>query len=187
MLYFHPTVWQMKGADEVCMVCLWSFWRQIEDSLSVLNIGSCELQMTSRHSHHKNGILKSDRLNACFQFSKPRIGFLKSDRVNGPLEWQSVIWLAGPTSHRVHDTFFQFHYIFNVIVYYRRIHRWEVGGGGGGGRRSYRRNHDFVISSVSELSVFANRCNYLSNAWTVWFYDCVTVIFELAFTDFKIK
>ena len=26
------------------------------------------LQMTFRHSHHKNGTLKSDRLNACFQF-----------------------------------------------------------------------------------------------------------------------
>ena len=30
--------------------------------------------MTFRHSHHENGILKSDRLNACFQFSEPRIG-----------------------------------------------------------------------------------------------------------------
>ena len=43
------------------------------------------LQMTFRHSHHRNGTLKSDRLNACFQFSEPRAGSLKSDRVNGPL------------------------------------------------------------------------------------------------------
>ena len=42
------------------------------------------LQMTFRHSHHKNGTLKSDRLNACFQFLEPTIGSLKSDRVNGP-------------------------------------------------------------------------------------------------------
>ena len=33
----------------------------------------------------KTGTLKSDRLNACVQFSEPRIGSLKSDRVNGPL------------------------------------------------------------------------------------------------------
>ena len=43
------------------------------------------LQITFGHSHHKNGTLKSDRLNACFQFSERRIGSLKSDRVNGPL------------------------------------------------------------------------------------------------------
>ena len=35
-------------------------------------------------SHHKNGTLKSYRLNAGFQFSEPRIGSLKSDRVKGP-------------------------------------------------------------------------------------------------------
>ena len=34
--------WKMKGADKFCMIPLWSFWRQIEDSLSVLKIGSCE-------------------------------------------------------------------------------------------------------------------------------------------------
>ena len=33
----------------------------------------------------KNGTLKLDRLNACVQFSEPRIGSLKADRVNGPL------------------------------------------------------------------------------------------------------
>ena len=41
--------------------------------------------MTFRHSYRKNGTLKSDGLNTCFQFSEPRIGSLKSDRVNGPL------------------------------------------------------------------------------------------------------
>ena len=30
--------------------------------------------MTFRHSHHKNGILKSERLNVCFQFLEPTIG-----------------------------------------------------------------------------------------------------------------
>ena len=40
--------------------------------------------MTFRHSQHKNGTLKSDRLNACFQFLEPKIGSLKTDRVNGP-------------------------------------------------------------------------------------------------------
>ena len=41
-------------------------------------------QMTFRHFHHKNGTLKSDRLNACFQFLEPKIGSLKTDLVNGP-------------------------------------------------------------------------------------------------------
>ena len=43
--------------------------------------------MTFRHSPHKNGTLKSYRLNACFQFLEPKIGSLKTDRVNGPLRW----------------------------------------------------------------------------------------------------
>ena len=76
----------MKGANKFCMTSLCLFWRQIEDSLFILKFGSCEtLQMTFRHSHHKNGTLKLDRLNACFQFSEPRIGSLKSDCVNRPL------------------------------------------------------------------------------------------------------
>ena len=33
---------KMKGADKFCMISLWSFWRQIEDPLSVLKIGWCE-------------------------------------------------------------------------------------------------------------------------------------------------
>ena len=40
--------------------------------------------MTFRLFHHKNGTLKSDRLNACFQILEPNIGSLKTDRVNGP-------------------------------------------------------------------------------------------------------
>ena len=32
----------------------------------------------------KNGTLKSDRLNGCVQFSKPRMESLKLDSVNGP-------------------------------------------------------------------------------------------------------
>ena len=32
----------MKGADKFCMISLWSFWRQIKDSLLVLKVGSCE-------------------------------------------------------------------------------------------------------------------------------------------------
>ena len=43
------------------------------------------LQMTFRHPHHKNGTLKSDHLNTCFQFLKPNIESLKTDCVNGPL------------------------------------------------------------------------------------------------------
>ena len=46
--------------------------------------------MTFRHSHYKNGTLKSDRLNTCFQFSEPRIGSLKLDRVNGPLYFPAL-------------------------------------------------------------------------------------------------
>ena len=34
--------WKMKGTDKFCMISLWSFWPQIEDSLLVLKIGSCE-------------------------------------------------------------------------------------------------------------------------------------------------
>ena len=33
---------KMKDVDKFCMISLWSFWRQIEDSLLVLKIGSCE-------------------------------------------------------------------------------------------------------------------------------------------------
>ena len=55
------------------------------------------LQMTFRHSHHKNGTLKSDHLNDCFQFSEPRIRSLKSDRVNRPFEFKSdEIWVSNP-------------------------------------------------------------------------------------------
>ena len=42
--------------------------------------------MTFRHSQHKNGTLKLNRLNACFLFLEPRIASLKLDLVNGPLD-----------------------------------------------------------------------------------------------------
>ena len=87
-IFIRHSSWKMKGADKFCMI---SFWRQIEDSLLVLKIGSCEHTTNDLPTFsHKNGTLKSDRLNACFQFSEPRIGSLKSDRVNGPWEWHSV-------------------------------------------------------------------------------------------------
>ena len=47
--------------------------------------------MTFRHSHHKNGTLKSDHLNACFQFLKKKIGSLKTDNLNGPLEGDLIV------------------------------------------------------------------------------------------------
>ena len=42
--------------------------------------------MTFRHSHHKYETLKSDRLNAFFQFLEPKIESLRTDRLNGPLQ-----------------------------------------------------------------------------------------------------
>ena len=56
--------------------------------------------MTSRHSHHKNGTLKSDRMNACFEFLEPKAGSLKTDRVNGPLERSSSGDIT-PTSYHL--------------------------------------------------------------------------------------
>ena len=41
--------------------------------------------------HRENGTSKSDRLNACVQFSEPRIGFLKSNRANGPIEYLKML------------------------------------------------------------------------------------------------
>ena len=32
----------MKGADKFCVISLWSFWRQIDDSLLVVKIGQCD-------------------------------------------------------------------------------------------------------------------------------------------------
>ena len=91
-IFIRQASWKMKGADKFCMISLWSFWRQIEDALSVLKIGSCEHTTSDfRHSHHKNGTLKSDRLNACSQFSEPIIGSLNSDRVNGPIQNQRIV------------------------------------------------------------------------------------------------
>ena len=60
------------------MISLLSFWLQIDGSLLVLKIGSCE-HTANDLSHHKNGTLKSDRLNVSFQFAEPRIESLKSD------------------------------------------------------------------------------------------------------------
>ena len=48
------------------------------------------LQITFGHSHHKNGALKLDRLNACFQFLEPKFGSLETDRLNGPLNCEAV-------------------------------------------------------------------------------------------------
>ena len=41
-IFIRHSSWKMKGANKLCTISLWSFWRQIEDSLSVLKIGSCE-------------------------------------------------------------------------------------------------------------------------------------------------
>ena len=96
-IFIRHSSWKMKDADKFCMISLWSFWRQIDNSLSFWKSDRASiLQMTFWHSHHRNGTLKSDRLSACFQFSEPRIGSLKSDRVNGP--WERLLnvnwWLC---------------------------------------------------------------------------------------------
>ena len=68
----------MKDADKFCMISLWSFWHQTENSLLVLKIGSREHTTNDRPTFSpQNGTLKSDHLNACFQFSEPRIGSCK--------------------------------------------------------------------------------------------------------------
>ena len=41
-VFIWHSSWKLKGADIFCMICLWSFWCQIIDSLSVLKIKSCE-------------------------------------------------------------------------------------------------------------------------------------------------
>ena len=41
-IFIRHSSWKMKGADKFCMISLWSFWRQIGDSLSILKIGSCK-------------------------------------------------------------------------------------------------------------------------------------------------
>ena len=71
--------------------------------------------MTFRYSNHKNGTLKSDRLNACFQFLEPKIGSLKTDRVNGPLEisvcpiHKNVILLPKHVLHVSRSALFDLH------------------------------------------------------------------------------
>ena len=70
-----------------------SFWRQIEVLLVLKTDRVNTLKMTFRHSHHKNETLKSDRVNACFQFLEPKIESLQTNRVNGPLK-------PSPTWHR---------------------------------------------------------------------------------------
>ena len=41
-IFIRHSSWKMKDADKFCMISVWSFWRQIEDSLPVLKIESCE-------------------------------------------------------------------------------------------------------------------------------------------------
>ena len=135
-IFIRHSPWKMKGVHKFCTISLWSFWRQIENYLLVLKIGSCEhttndiptfwtqkrnLEIGAYErllpifgtqnrivwtglvqpnkpqrrgstrfcpepitlSDHKNGTLKSERMNAYFQFSEPKIRSLKSDRVNG--------------------------------------------------------------------------------------------------------
>ena len=85
MLYFHPTL-SLKDERhrQILRDC---FGFQVEDSLLFLKTDLVNTpQMTFRHSHHKNGTLKSDRLNTCFQFLELKIGSLKTDRLKGPLE-----------------------------------------------------------------------------------------------------
>ena len=41
-IFIRHSAWKMKGADKFGMMSLWLFWRQIEDSLLILKIGSCE-------------------------------------------------------------------------------------------------------------------------------------------------
>ena len=67
-----PTNFAWYPCDRLCTKILCYFGRA--DRVN-------KLRMTFRDSYHKNGALKSDRLNACLQFSEPRIGSLKSDLV----------------------------------------------------------------------------------------------------------
>ena len=86
-IFIRHSSWKMKDADKILhdipVIVLVPNWRFFVSSKKSARVNT--LQMTFRDSHHNNGTLKSDRLNACFQFSKPRIGSLKSDRVNRPL------------------------------------------------------------------------------------------------------
>ena len=86
-IFIRHSSWKIKAPTNFA----WYPWDRFGAKLKIL----CQfwksdrvntLQMTFRHFHHKNWTLKLDRLNACFQFSEPRIGSLKSDRVNGPLK-----------------------------------------------------------------------------------------------------
>ena len=78
-IFIRQSSWKMKGANKFCMISLWSFWRQIEgfvvssENRSVWTHYKC---LPTFSPQKRN--LEIDRLNACFQFSEPRIGSLKS-------------------------------------------------------------------------------------------------------------
>ena len=107
---------------------LCQFWKL--DSVNIL-------QMTFRHPYHKNWTLKSDRLNASFQFSKPRNGSLKSDRVNGPL---NLMWMLSNTNI--------FGYLHEIPDFVWLTSRWSLE------QRGYLSNNSYIMALI-QVSWFA--------------------------------
>ena len=135
----------MKGTDKFCMIVLGPNQRFFVSSGKTDRVNT--LKMTFRHSHHKNGTLKSDRLNACFQFLEPKIGSLKTDGVNEPLE------LPPNTCCQLHQRHLDISLrdrVFNHITYGRG------GGGVGPDHQIVDHNSKMALSSTFKLGDFFN-------------------------------